>query len=87
MKFRPQNCVKPTNQSFFYETPIGFLVRRGMKHMYPPPTMAKLAQTATGARVKPWRPFSGDGAPLSDGAPYEFVRTIYFRVVTPLIAS
>ena len=52
--------------------------------MPPPPTMAKLAQTATGARAKSWRPFSGDDAPLRDGAPYEFVRTIYFRVVTPL---
>ena len=51
----------------------------------PPLTMAKLAQIATGARAKSWRPFSGDGASLRDDAPYEFVRTIYFRVVTPLL--
>ena len=49
--------------------------------------MAKLAQTATGGWVKPWRPFSGDGTPLRDGAPYKFVRTIYFRVVTPLVSE
>ena len=27
---------------------------------------------------------SGDCAPLRDGAPYEFVRTVFYRVVTPL---
>ena len=53
----------------------------------PSPTLAKLAHTATGALAKSWRPFSGDGAPLRDGAPNEFVRTIYFRVVTPLIKT
>ena len=65
--------------------PVGFLVRGGGSICPPYGEVGSDRHWGAGYAMAPL--LSGDCAPLRDGAPYDIVRTIFLRVVTPLLLS